>query len=363
MAEEENNGGGEKELEASEQKLRRAREQGDVPQSKETNTLALIVGIMAATYVMKSAVGMAVFSDFSAMLYHSDAFAADIFESDGGYTRDWLLGALMKFLPVLLVLMASVLVALVVQRSITFSMSKLKPKLNKLSPAENLKKRYGPRGITDFLKDMAKLLFAGGIGAVFLVQFTRDYYAFSAVQAGQFADFTFRQVLNLILYFCIFQIVLAAIDLPLQRQLHANRLRMTREEMKKEMKQNEGDPMLKQQRREKGKKISRGEMLQNVKESTVVMVNPQHYAVALKWDPDSNRAPVCVAKGVDHLAARIREVALAHNVPIYRDPPATRSIYRLVEIDEEIHKEHFAAVAAAIQFVDRVRKQMGPADA
>jgi flagellar biosynthetic protein FlhB len=360
---EDNNDSGEKELEASEQKRRRAREEGDVPQSKETNTLALILGIMAATYTLKAASGTAIFSDFSALLYHGDAFAHDIFESDGEVTRGWLQGALIHFLPVLLILMAAVIVALVVQRSVTFSMNKLKPKVKNLSPVENLKKRYGPRGITDFLKDTAKLLFAGGIGAVFLFQFVRDYYGTSALQVGRFADFTFRQVLNLILYFCIFQVVLAAIDLPLQQQLHANRLRMTREEMKKEMKQSEGDPMLKQQRREKGRKISSGQMLQNVKDSTVVMVNPEHYAVALKWDPDSDRAPVCVAKGVDHLAARIREVALASDVPIYRDPPATRSIYALVDIDEEIHKEHFAAVAAAIQFVDRVRANMGRGDA
>ena len=93
-------------------------------------------------------------------------------------------------------------------------------------------------------------------------------------------------------------------------------------------------------------------------DASVVMVNPEHYAVALKWEPDSDRAPVCVAKGVDHLAARIREIALANDVPIYRDPPATRSIYRLVEVDEEILPEHFAAVAAAISFVDRLKSHM-----
>jgi flagellar biosynthetic protein FlhB len=98
-------------------------------------------------------------------------------------------------------------------------------------------------------------------------------------------------------------------------------------------------------------------MLQNVKDATVIMVNPTHYAVALKWDPDSNRAPVCVAKGVDNLAAKIREIAQANDVPIYRDPPAARSLYNLVDIDEEIRPEHFAAVAAAIQFIERARTQ------
>ena len=171
-------------------------------------------------------------------------------------------------------------------------------------------------------------------------------------------EFTFAQVMLLFTLFAAFYFVLAAIDLPLQKQLHANRLKMTREEIKKEVKQSEGDPQLKQQRREKATKISRSEMLGNVKDATVVMVNPEHYAVALKWDPDDSRAPICVAKGVDHLAAKIREIALDNNIPIHRDPPATRSIYRLVEIDEEIHPEHFAAVAAAISFAERLKEHL-----
>jgi flagellar biosynthesis protein FlhB len=172
---------------------------------------------------------------------------------------------------------------------------------------------------------------------------------------GEFYQFTFNQILRLIMYFLAFQVALAVIDLPLQRQLHLNKLKMSREEMKKEMKQNEGDPQLKMKRRETASKISRGQMMQNVKTATVVMVNPTHYAVALKWDPESQRAPVCVAKGVDHIAAKIREIATENKVPIYRDPPAARSIYNLVEIDEEIRPEHFAAVAAAIQFIDRLK--------
>lgn len=358
----EQQGGGEKEFEASEQKKRRAREEGNVPQSKETNTLALIIGMLIAALLFQASTASGLFSDFSAMLYHGDRFADDIFEADGGATLSWISGALVKLIPLFLIVLVAVLIALVVQRSVAFSMKKIKPNMKNLSPAENLKKRYGPRGLIDFARDTAKMLFAGAIAAVFLFQFVEDYYASSAIQAGQIAEFTFRQTLYLILCFFVFQAALAAIDLPVQRQLHANRLKMTREEMKKELKQSEGDPQLKQSRREKASKISRGEMLQNVRSATVVMVNPQHYAVALKWEPEGDKAPVCVAKGVDHLAARIREVAIASNVPIHRDPPAARSIYQLVDIDEEILPEHFAAVAAAIQFVERVRGAMGRDD-
>lgn len=345
----------EKEFDATEQRLRQAREEGNVPQSKEANALALILGIVIAAFVLNAVVGQSLFNDFTSMLYHGDTFASDVFSGGGSATWSWIANVMLHLLPIFLVLAAVVLAALVVQRAISFSIKKIELDVKKISPAENIKKRYGTRGLLDFLKDTAKLLFAGLIGVVFLVQFMQDYYASAEMQMGDFYQFTFNQILRLILYFLAFQVALAVIDLPLQRQLHLNKLKMSREEMKKEMKQSEGDPQLKMKRRETAAKISRGQMLQNVKTATVVMVNPTHYAVALKWDPESQKAPVCVAKGVDHLAAKIREIAAENKVPIYRDPPATRSLYNLVEVDEEIRPEHFAAVAAAIQFIDRIK--------
>lgn len=348
----------EKEFEASEQRKRQAREEGNVAQSREANTFSLFAGIVVAALVFSAVVGGAMFNQFSSLLYHADSYADETFTSGGGSALMDMMGKVaLEVSPIFLILVALILATLVSQRAIAFSLKKIKPDMNKISPAENLKKKYGTKGMLDFAKDTAKMLFAGLIAAVFLFGFAQNYYASSAVELGHFFDFTFQQVLTLILLFGAFQFALAAIDLPLQRQLHANELKMTREEVKKEAKESEGDPHLKQKRREKASSISRNQMMQNVQSATVVMVNPEHYAVALKWEPDSNRAPVCVAKGVDHLAARIRETAMAHNVPIYRDPPSTRSIYRLVDVDEEIHPEHFAAVAAAISFVERARQK------
>lgn len=346
---------GEKEFEATEQKLQRAREEGDVAQSKEVNAMALVLGLVIAALVFQGVTSQAVFDSFSAYLYHADSFSHDVFEADGERSRHIFSQALIQIGSPIAIIAACILIALVAQQSVSFSFKKIKPDPKKLSPVENIKKRYGPKGLIDFAKDAAKMLFAGGIGLVFLIWFVREYYSASALQMAFFFDFTFGQIMGLISMFAIFYVVLAAIDLPVQRQLHANKMKMTREELKKEVKQSEGDPQLKQQRRDKATKLSRREMMDNVKTATVIMTNPEHYAVALRWDPESQRAPVCVAKGVDHLAARIREIAIENQIPIYRDPPAARSMYALVDVDEEIHPEHFAAVAAAIQFVDRVR--------
>jgi flagellar biosynthetic protein FlhB len=357
MAEQDENT--EKEFEATEERLRQAREEGNVPQSKEANALAVIVGIVAAAFILNVVVGQTLFDDFSSMLYHGDVFSEDIFSvgagGGGGAAWGWIGSVTLHLLPIFLVPALVVLVSLTVQQAIVFSLKKIEFDVKKISPFENLKKRYGSSGLLDFLKDTLKLIFALVIGVVFLLQFMEDYYASAQMKMEDVYQFTFGQTIRLILYFLAFQVALAVIDLPLQRQLHLNKLKMSREEMKKEMKQSEGDPQIKMRRRETASKISKGQMMQNVKTATVIMVNPTHYAVALKWDPESQKAPVCVAKGVDHIAARIREIATENKIPIYRDPPAARSIYNLVDIDEEIRPEHFAAVAAAIQFIDRLR--------
>lgn len=357
MAEEQNDSG-EKEFEASQQKRDQARKDGNIPQSKETGNLAGVLGVIIAALAFQSLIGTMLFSKFSSLLVNAEDYAHDTFYASGAQTARWLQGVLVTLSPLFGILAVMAILMLVITQSVAVSAKKIKPELKKISPIENLKKKYGGSGLIDFAKDTAKMLFAGVIASVFLFQFAREYYASSAIQTGQIFNFTFGQVLRLIGAFAIFQFCLAAIDFPIQRLLHSNRLKMTREELKKEMKQSEGDQHVKQSRRQKGAEIASGKMVQNVKESTVIMVNPEHYAVALKWDPNSQQAPVCMAKGVDHIAARIRELAKENNIPIYRDPPSTRSIYRLVEVDQEIHPEHFAAVAAAIQYVDRVRKSL-----
>ena len=355
MAEGGDQDSGEKEFEATEQRLRQARRDGDVPQSKEANALALFLGVLIAAFTFNAITGQSLAVDFFGAFHHADAISADVFESGGRQTTSWLRGLALKLLPIFLILLAAVSVVIIALQSYSFSFKKIKPDMKKLNPVENLKKKYGAKGFTDFLRDAAKMLVAGLIASLFLFNFARDYYGSSALQQGQIGNFAFSQCIQLIIAYVIFQFLLTVIDLPLQQRLYANRLKMTREQLKKETKDSEGDPLLKQQRRAKAQKLSKGEMLKAVETATVVMVNPTHYAVALTWDPDSRKAPILVAKGVDHIAARIREIAIDHNVPIYSDPPNTRAIYAAVDLDEEIHPEHFAAVAAAIQYVDRVR--------
>jgi flagellar biosynthetic protein FlhB len=132
---------------------------------------------------------------------------------------------------------------------------------------------------------------------------------------------------------------------------------MTRKELTDEMKQSEGDPHIKAQRRQKAIEIATKQMIADVAKADVVIVNPTHYAVALKWERGAKRAPLCVAKGVDEVAARIREVAAEAGVPIHSDPPTARALYAAVDIGQEIHPDHYRPVAAAIRFAEKMRRR------
>jgi flagellar biosynthetic protein FlhB len=152
--------------------------------------------------------------------------------------------------------------------------------------------------------------------------------------------------------------MIGVIDLLWQHFSHRQKLRMSRKEMQDEYKQNEGDPHMKQQRRQRGYDIATNRMLKDVPGADVVIVNPEHYAVALRWDRMPGRAPVCVAKGVDAVAARIRERAQQAGVPIHRDPPTARALHATTEIGAEIAPDHYRTVAAAIRFAEQIRARV-----
>lgn len=156
---------------------------------------------------------------------------------------------------------------------------------------------------------------------------------------------------------CLVAITIGILDIVWQRLNHIRKNRMSRQELIDEMKDAEGDPVTKQQRRARGISLAMNQMLADVPKADVVIVNPTHYAVALKWDASSRRAPVCVAKGTDEIAARIREIAAEHAVPIQRDPPTARALYAGVQIGDEIPRDHYRAVAAAIRFAEGLRKK------
>ena len=266
-----------------------------------------------------------------------------------------LMEALAALAPIFLVPIAAVLVSLFAQQAITFSGEKLNPKLSRLSLIQNAKNKFGPTGLVEFGKASVKLL---AIAVALFLYLARDLDRMIGAATAEpqvVGGMMLQSLIVLLTITCLIAVTIAGVDVVWQRFDHARKLRMSYQDLREEAKQSEGDPYMKAQRRSRGEAIATNRMLFEVPKADVVIVNPTHYAVALKWARTKGSAPQCIAKGEGELALRIREIAATARVPIHEDPPTARALHATVAVGREIAPEHYRAVAAAIRFADRMR--------
>ena len=351
--------GGEKAYEASQQRLDDARKKGDTPNSKDLAALAAYVGLVLALFIAGSGAVTATGEALASLFANADRLASHVLAMGGAgtslhFSADAVAGVgplfLLPFLLVLLVILA--------QQSMVFALDKIAPKLSRISPVSGAKQKFGLTGIVEFLKATTKLTIISIILALYLIA-EMDAIIGSARAAplaapGHMADLTFGLLVRITLVVG----VIAAADFFWQRFDHARKLRMTYQEVKDEHKQSEGDPQTKAQRQRRAQEISTNQMMHDVPKADVVIVNPTHYAVALRWVRGDAGAPVLVAKGVDGTALRIRRIAEESGVPIHSDPPTARAIEATVDIGHEIDPDHYHAVAAAIRFAEAMRRKV-----
>lgn len=346
-----------KQYDASERKLAQAREQGDMPRSEDLQTSAAFAGLVVGFFLAGS---WAILSGGKAgMLLFSQL---DLYSNwTTRHASPEILGLALSMAGPTLVLMAGpfvgVLVYLTATHSWSFVPSKLAFKKSRISVIDNAKQKFGRSGLVEFLKRFAKLLAISVLLALFLRSQFDEILLSVQLDAGPISALIGEQVLSFLKLFLLIATVFGAVDFLWQRMEFARRNRMTRQEMVDEFKESEGDPHIKADRRRRAQEIATNRMLADVPKADVVIVNPTHYAVALTWTRGNGSAPRCVAKGTDEIAARIREKAQEHGVPIRRDPPTARAIFAVIEIGQEIRVEHYAAVAAAIRFADAMRKK------
>jgi flagellar biosynthetic protein FlhB len=250
-----------------------------------------------------------------------------------------------------------VLLTLFAQRAVVFSFSKVAPKLSKISPISGAKNKFGPKGLFEFAKSAAKL----GLVSALLMWFAMGKLDEMLVALMTSPAQIMVQLSSLLIEFLtivfVMSLIIGGIDYLWQSAEHIRKNMMTRQEVTDEAKQSDGDPHHKQMRRQRAYDIAMNQMLADVPTADVVIVNPTHYAVALKWDRASKQAPVCVAKGVDEIAARIREVASSSKIAIHSDPPTARALFASVDVGAVIKPDHYKAVAAAIRFAEDMRTQ------
>jgi len=237
-----------------------------------------------------------------------------------------LLGLMQGLAPWFAVPFAAVLLSILAQRALVFAPSKLQPKLSRISVFSNAKNKFGRSGLFEFFKSFSKLL----LYSICLGLFLRVNLADIVAAVGSGPGMVVSLLAQLCLEFLFLAVLIAAsigtLDAVWQHNEHLRKNRMSRKEITEESKESEGDPHIKQQRRHFGQQIAMSQMMADVPTADVVIVNPTHYAVALKWERAPGTAPVCVAKGVDEIAASIRESASLAGVPIHSDPPTARAL-------------------------------------
>lgn len=339
-------------------KLEEARKKGEIVRSTDLNTAIiyggfLLSGAMLAPWITEK-IGMLTHTT----LGRADTLGPALLQPGGSSSAVGLLsGPLVAAAVFALIPAALLLLALIGQRSLLFTPSKLEPKLNRISMIQNAKQKFGSQGLFQFAKSAFKLVVVSLFLAFYLWARAEEILVSIYASPGQILAVLGELSLEFLMAITAMTALIGLADWFWEWSQLQLRNRMSRQEIGDETKSSEGDPYFKQERRQRGQSIAMNQMISDVPDADVVVVNPTHYAVALKWDRANGGVPICVAKGVDEVARRIREAASEAAVPIFSDPPTARTLHASIEIGHPILPEQYRAVAAAIRFSDLMRKK------
>ncbi len=327
-----------------------AREQGQVAKSQDFNgaiVLTAATGAMAfvGPYTFSTLYGMMryTFSHLSAKPLTMAAFNAML--SDAVVALIWLL------MPFLLAVMVMGALSNLVQVRPLVAWKALQPKLDKINPVNGFKRMWSMRAVVEVVKALVKMAVIGACGYNIIQKHMPELMGLGMMEMPLAWHFVFSVLSEIALWSCALFFVMGLLDWRYQAYELEKQLRMTRQEVKDERKNQEGDPMIKSRIRQMGVQISRNKQLASVPTADVVITNPTHFAIALKYDPDIAPAPVVVAKGKDHFALKIKEVAREHNIPMVENKPLARALYPVVEPDAMIPPDLFVAVAEVLAYV------------
>ncbi|MEO1065872.1 MAG: flagellar biosynthesis protein FlhB [Pseudomonadota bacterium] len=354
MAEEAEDGG-EKTEDPTQKKLEEAHKKGDVAKSQEVNTWFIMAAstIVIAGFAGSSASGL--MTSFGGIVEHSHAISVD----GPGLVLLWEKIGMMLIVPMLLpmaVLGLAGLLGNLVQHQPVFSTEPVTPKLSKISLIQGFKRLFSSRSLINFAKGLVKLTLVSII-VVAVVWPERDRLDLLVrTDVAMILPTVQELVLKVAGAVLVLFTVIAIVDFAYEKWQWMEKQKMTIKEVRDEFKAQEGDPQIKGRIRQIRQERSRQRMMAAVPEATVVVTNPTHYSIALKYEKGMN-APILLAKGVDDVAFRIREVAKDHDIPLVENPPLARALYATVDLDQEIPEEHYKAVADVISYVMRLNQR------
>ncbi|MEZ7984840.1 MAG: flagellar biosynthesis protein FlhB [Pseudomonadales bacterium] len=352
MAEEES--GQEKTEDASLKRLEKAREDGQVARSRELGTTLLL---------MTGAISMLIFGANLADRLQAIMRANFGFDRNAAMDPNMMAAKLGESLSSVFDLVGLILVLLMLAGVVgaigvggwLISPKPIQPKFSRLNPLEGLKRMFSMKSLVELFKAVAKFLLVAGVAILILFQMETDLLSISQQALIPAVSHSTWIVVWSALGMSAATIIIAAIDVPFQIYDNAKKLKMTKQQVKDENKDSEGKPEVKNRIRQIQRELAQSRMMSDIPDADVVITNPEHFSVALKYDSEGSGAPIVVAKGADEIAIKIREIANAHEIPILRSPPLTRAIYYTTEIDHQIPAKLYLAVAQVLAYIYQLR--------
>jgi flagellar biosynthetic protein FlhB len=325
-----------------------------VPRSRELTNFATMIGGSAVLI----AVGKSLALQLATIMRNGlaiDVRRIDNASSMSAALSDAIIGAVGMLLPVFGALIALVLLAAVALGGWNFSMQAMIPDFARMSPLSGIKRIFGLHGVSELGKALLKVVMVGGVCAAVVNRLFKDVLALGHMAPRTAIGEGASLLSSAFVWLCASLALVAAVDVPLQILQYKRSLRMTRQEQRDEAKESDGRPEVKQRIRQLQQQMARRRMMHKVPAADVVVVNPTHFAVALKYDAKRMRAPRVVAKGVDLVAQNILRIAREHRVPVFESPKLARALYRSTDLNREIPAGLYVAVAQVLSYVFRIR--------
>ncbi|GGX80032.1 flagellar biosynthesis protein FlhB [Litchfieldella qijiaojingensis] len=340
---------------ATPRRLEKAREEGQVARSRELTTFMLLLGGVGGLWSM----GALLYDQLGLVMEQAFLFERrQAFETMSMLSHAWELGqrTLYAMLPLFLLLVVVALVAPAMLGGWLVSAKSLQPQLGKLNPLKGLQRIFGTQALVELAKAIAKSVLVGGVAVTFLLANRGKYMGLMDLPVQQALASTLELAAMACGLIVLALLIVILIDVPYQLWSHAKKLRMSKDEVKREHKESEGDPQLKARIRSQQQAMARNRMMSKVPEADVIVTNPTHYAVALRYDDGKMSAPRVVAKGADAVAAKIRELGNEHRIPLLEAPPLARALYHHVDLDHEIPVALYTAVAEVLAWAFRLKR-------
>ncbi len=353
---EENDSGQDKTEEPSTRRIEEFRRKGDVASSRElTNVLVLSASIatlmLSLTYIYEQ------FSGFMTWLYALDHSVAFTEKSLATITRKTISTALKCAAPVCIVALTSGIIANVAQVGFLFAPEVLEFKPERIDPIKGIQKLFSMRSIVEALKGLFKFVFILAIVYFFVKDDLDSYKGYFHVELIEGFMHSRWMIFKLSMAIIVGLMIIAAADFTYQKLSYRKKLMMTKEEAKKESKEQDGNPEIKQRIRSLQREAAQRRMMQEVPEADVIVTNPTHISIAIKYDKDTMISPEVIAKGADHVALKIREIAKENDIPIVENVPLARSMYKTVELGSAVPRNLYKAVAEVLAFVYRLKRK------